>query len=346
MTLRPVRLGWAWLLGAIAVLAVAVVAGTTIGAVSLPPGRVLVELLDHLPFVDLDSGLTARQADIVWELRAPRVALGVLVGGMLAMAGSAYQGVFRNALADPYLLGASAGAGLGATIAIIGRAELEIGGFDAVPLAAFAGALAAVGLAYALAGVGGVRSTSVLVLAGVAVASFLAAIQTFLQQQDEETLREVYSWLLGQLGTTGWGDVRGIAPYAVVTGAVLVTQRRALDVLGVGDDEAAALGLDVRRTRLLAVGAASLATAAAVATSGLIGFVGIVVPHTIRLLAGHSYRVIVPLSLVLGGAFLCGADIVARVALRPAEIPIGVVTAAVGAPFFGLLLRARRMRVW
>ena len=345
---RPggVRLRPGWLVVAVATLGVAAVAGTVLGAVSVPAHRVLLEILDHVPGIDVDSGLDARQAAIVWELRLPRVTLALLVGGMLAVAGAAYQGVFRNPLADPYLLGASEGAGLGATAAVVTNATFRFGPFDALPLAAFVGALIAVALAYVLASVGGpMQSTAVLLLAGVAVAAFLSAIQTFLLQQNAESIRDVYSWLTGSLGTAGWGEVGTALPYAVITTIVLVAYRRPLDVLAVGDDEAAVLGLNVGRTRLIVVAAASLATAAAVSVSGLIGFVGIVVPHTVRLLAGSSYRVILPLSLLFGGAFLAGADLFARTVLSPAEIPIGVITAIVGAPFFAVVLRARKVRI-
>jgi iron complex transport system permease protein len=215
-----------------------------------------------------------------------------------------------------------------------------------VPLAAFVGAFGAVLLSYAISRVSdGGRSPAVLLLAGVAVAAFLTAIQTFLLQRNAESIREVYSWLLGRLSTSGWSEVAAVAPYAVVTILVLLVHRRTLDVLSVGDDEATTLGLDVTRTRLIIVGTASLATAAAVSASGLIGFVGIVVPHTVRLLAGSSYRVILPLSILFGGAFLVLADLLARTALAPSEIPIGVVTAVVGAPFFAFVLRSRRQAV-
>jgi iron complex transport system permease protein len=270
--------------------------------------------------------------------------LGGLVGATLASAGAAYQGVFRNPLADPYLLGAAAGAGLGATLAIAyGRPLL---GTAAIPLAAFVGALGGVALAYVLgysAGTG--RSTSALILAGVAVASFLTATQTYVMQKESDTLREVYSWILGQLGTAGWSDVRRLLPYAVVSGAVILLHRRLLDVLAVGEDEAGTLGVPAARVRLLVVAAASLGTAAAVSVSGLIGFVGIIVPHTIRLVSGASYRVVLPLSMVFGGAFLIGADLLARVVAAPAELPIGVITAFFGAPFFALVLRTSRRTV-
>ena len=339
---RPrVRLSWV----AVGVLAVGAsgLAGLTIGAVSMPSLRVLAEVVDHLPWIHVRSGLTAQQATIVWELRLPRVVLAMLVGGMLAMSGASFQGSFRNPLADPYLLGAAAGAGLGATIAVVSGivSDLDTGG--AIPLFAFAGALGAVFLAYALSSVGAVdRSPAVLLLAGVAVAAFLTALQTFLLQQHADSIRVVYTWMLGHLTTAGWHEVTSTLPYALAAGVVLLSQRRALDVLSVGDDEAAALGLDVRRSRFLIVVAAALATAAAVSVSGLIGFVGLVVPHTVRLVVGSSYRVILPLSILFGAAFLTLADIIARTVLAPSEIPIGVVTAVAGAPFFALLLRSRR----
>ncbi|MGB7859815.1 MAG: iron ABC transporter permease, partial [Acidimicrobiia bacterium] len=181
-----------------------------------------------------------------------------------------------------------------------------------------------------------------LILAGVAVAAFATAVQTFVLQRNAETLRQVYSWILGQLVTVGWSDVLGLLPYALAASAVLFVGRRLLDVLSIGDEEAGALGVNVVRFRWVVVIAATLATAAAVSVSGLIGFVGIIVPHTIRILFGTSYRVIVPLSLLYGASFLMAADIAARTLVAPAELPIGVVTAFFGAPFFVLVLRSMR----
>jgi iron complex transport system permease protein len=335
------------LLAGLAAVLVAAVAGLAVGPVSLPPDRVAAELLNLVPGVHLHSGLTEQQAAIVTQLRLPRVVLALLVGAMLALAGGCYQGVFRNPLADPYLLGAAAGAGLGATTAIILRGAVggdETSGLPVtVPLAAFVGALVAVGAAYVIgAAGGGERGPATLILAGVAVASFCAAIQTYLLQRNVETIREVYSWILGRLATNGWHDVLLLLPYAVVTAVVVLAHGRELDVLSVGDDEASGLGLHPRRSRYLLLGVASLGTAAAVAVSGLIGFVGLVVPHIVRLLAGTSYRAVLPLAMLFGGAFLTVADLVARTAAAPAEIPIGVITAFFGAPFFVLVLRVSR----
>jgi iron complex transport system permease protein len=202
------------------------------------------------------------------------------------------------------------------------------------------GALAAVALTYALGATAGGRSASTLLLAGIAVANFFTALQTYVQQRNVETIREVFSWILGRLTTAGWRDVAVLTPYVVVSSAVLLSYRRVLDVMAVGDDEAAALGIDVRRARIIVILAASFGTAAAVAASGLIGFVGVIVPHTVRLLVGRSYRVILPLSLLFGGAFLVLADLLARMIARPAELPIGVITAFFGAPFFLVALRS------
>jgi iron complex transport system permease protein len=251
--------------------------------------------------------------------------------------------VFRNPLADPYLLGVAAGAGLGATTAIA-YGHVGTSG-QIVPVAAFAGATVAVVCAYALGrSVGAARTTGALVLAGVTVAAFMTAIQTFVQQQRTDTLRDVYSWLLGGFSTSTWSDVGVAAPYIVVSSIVLVLHRRILDVLSLGDEEAASLGIDVGRVRLLVVAAATAGTAAAVSVSGLIGFVGIIVPHTIRLLVSTSYRAVLPLSLAVGAGFLVLTDVLSRTVLSPQELPIGVITAFFGAPFFALVLRGSRSK--
>jgi iron complex transport system permease protein len=334
--LRPARLGRWWLVGGVAAVVVVAIAGVVVGPVFISPAAAVGHLLGF------STGLSPTEVAIIDQIRLPRVVLGLLVGGTLALSGAGYQGVFRNPLADPYLLGAAAGAGLAVTLSIIGRAD-GASTLGSAPLAAFLGALGAVGLTYALGVAGGGRaSTSSLILSGVAVGSFLTAVQTFVQQRNQDTIRQVYSWILGRLSTAGWHDVLLLLPYALVSWAVLLTQRRVLDVLAVGDDEAATLGINVRRTRLVVIVAASLGTAAAVSVSGLIGFVGIIVPHAVRLLAGRSHRVVLPLSVLFGGAFLCASDLVARTIATPDEIPIGVITAFFGAPFFVLILRHSR----
>ncbi|HJR96290.1 MAG TPA: iron ABC transporter permease [Actinomycetota bacterium] len=328
------------IVAAVGIVMLASLAGLLVGPVSLDAAGVMHELFGWLPLVGGD-GLDDQQATILWQLRAPRVALACVVGACLSVSGAAYQGAFRNPLADPYLLGAAAGAGLGATIALVtGAGGSLVAGTPLLPIASFVGALAGVGIAYAVGGAMAGRSTTTgLVLAGVAVASFLTAVQTFVQQRNSETLREVYTWILGRLATAGWGDVVLILPYAVLSVAVLLLHGRVLDAMGLGDDEAGSLGLRPSRVRLAVIVAASLATAAAVAVAGLIGFVGIVVPHAVRLVVGASNRWIVPLSALCGAAFLVLADLAARTVVAPGELPIGVVTAVIGAPFFAVLLR-------
>ena len=207
------RLGGRWLSAGIASVLVAAVIGVATGPVPIPIWQVVLELADRLPLIDIDSSLSPADRAIVWDLRAPRVALGLLVGALLAGSGAAYQGVFRNPLADPYLLGIAAGAGLGATIAIVTRLRDAVGFMDPVPLAAFVGALLAVAAAGTLSTRrGSTGSSATLILAGVAVANFFTAIQTFIQQQNSETLQQVFAWILGRLSTAGWGEVRLLAP--------------------------------------------------------------------------------------------------------------------------------------
>ncbi|NRQ40448.1 iron ABC transporter permease [Nonomuraea sp. NN258] len=336
--MRPSRARPVWVAGALVVLACSMIAGLLGGSADISPWQVVVQAADWLPFVTADSGLTALEQGLLWELRLPRVLMGAVVGGLLAMAGAGYQGVFRNPLADPYLLGAAAGAGLTTTIVIV-LLPVPAGG---IPVAAFAGAVGGVFLAYVLGNTAGpAGGTTTLVLAGVAVTSFLTAIQTFVQQFKLEELAKIYSWILGDLGG-GWEPLWLVLPYAAVSSALLLVHGRMLDVLSVGDEEAGSLGVRAARVRFTVLLAASLATAAAVAVSGLIGFVGIVVPHVVRRLAGGSYRIVLPLSLLGGAAFLVLADLVARTVLAPAELAVGVVTMFVGAPFFVAVLRMTR----
>jgi iron complex transport system permease protein len=334
---RPVLL-------ASAVLLAAILIGVAVGPAGLSLSQVAAALVDHLPWHPR-LAVSPLDSAIVWQLRLPRVLLGVLVGAMLAGGGAAYQGIFRNPLADPYLLGVAAGGGLGATIVVVS------GGSQALlPPAAFAGASGAVALTYVLGSSAGrsgdvpvTRSgTGSILLAGIAVAAMLTAFQTYLQQQHSQTLQTVYSWILGGLSAATWSQIWLVLPYIAVSAIALVAHRRLLDVLRVGETEAASLGVNVARVRLLVVMAATLGVSAAVAVSGLIGFVGIIVPHAIRLTAGPSYRVLLPVSMIGGAAFLVLADVAARTVQAPAEVPIGVITALAGAPFFLFVLRSRR----
>lgn len=331
---------------AAAVGVVALVAATALsvsqGAAGLPVPMVVRTLLDAVPGVSLDSTLTGAEEQVLWQIRLPRTVLGVLVGAALSMAGAAYQGVFRNPLADPYLLGVSAGAGVGAVLALGFAPDVALGPFQAVPLAAFAGALLAV-LAATLIARGSFADPATLLLSGVAVAALFSSTQTYLLAQlDATRSRAVLSWMFGRLATDGWSPVASVLPYLIVSVAVLLGCGRRLDVMRLGDEEARSLGVNAARVRMVVIAAATLMTAAAVAASGLIGFVGLVIPHIVRLLASHSYRALLPLAGLAGGAFLLFVDVGARTIVAPAELPIGVITAFVGAPFFAYLLWRRR----
>jgi iron complex transport system permease protein len=311
------------LLGASAFLAVSLLCGLLVGPVHVGIGAIAQSAASHVPLLGIHSHLSPTDSAVVWQLRAPRVVLGALVGGMLALAGGSYQGAFRK-VAIAYANGATAS-------------------YDLIPLAAAAGGALGVASAYALgASAGGGRSPATLILAGVTTTCFFTAVQTFVLQQHSQSLQEVYSWILGRLDVSGWHEVALVAPYVAVSAVVILLHRRMLDVLSVGDEEAATLGVNVRRTRLAIVAAATVGTAAVVAVSGLIGFVGIIVPHAIRLALGASYRTILPLAVLVGAGFLVLCDVLARTAMSPAELPIGVVTAFFGAPFFAVILRTSR----
>ncbi len=321
---------------AAAFVVAATLVSALVGAADLNPLATVTALADQLPFVHLPSSLSPLDRAVLFDIRLPRIVVGLMVGALLSVAGAGYQGVFRNPLVDSGTLGASAGAGLGATLAIVYLGRI---GPDAVPVAAFIGSLAGVAVAY-LAGAASGIGTATLLLAGVAVSLFLAALQTYFLQRSAQDLQQVYSWLLGSLSGASWSQAAEIAPYAAVSVVIVLLHGRHLDVLSVGDEEATALGLHPGRVRLLVVAACALAAASAVAVSGLIGFVGIVVPHVVRRLAGSSYRRVLPLSLLIGAGFLVLADTLARTVVSPAELPIGVVTALVGSPVFVWILRS------
>lgn len=277
-------------------------------------------------------------SSIVWDLRAPRAVLGFLVGGSLAVAGAGLQALLRNPLADPFLLGLAGGAGLGAVAAI----ALDLSGPWALPLAAFAGALLALVLVYrmGLVGGGGALDPRIVLLGGVAVGAFAAAVTTAIVSLAQATeLRNAFLWLWGGLSGASWDTVWILALYTPVPLAVIATAARALDVLALGEEPARYLGADVEAVKRRVYVAASLLTAAAVAVSGVIGFVGLIMPHIGRLLWGHRHRALLPAAYLGGGTLLVFADTLARTAVAPRELPVGVVTALIGVPLFVLLLR-------
>lgn len=313
------------LLGGVAVL---------IGAIALSIGAV------PLPIAEVVRGLTdpsGPAGSIIWNLRMPRIALAFLVGGGLSVSGAALQALVRNPLAEPYLLGISGGAGLGAVAAI----ALGLSGLFAVPAAAFGGALASSAVVYWVATVQGARlEPRVLVLVGVVVSSFCGAITTaVLTMSEAAMLRNAFLWLLGGFGTASWVSVMVFSVYAVVPLAWLFGANRTLDLLSLGDESAEALGVRTEGAKALVFVTTALLTAASVAVSGMIGFVGLVAPHAIRGWLGPLHRQLLPAAFIAGGTLLVLADAVARTILRPAELPIGAVTALIGVPLFAVLLR-------
>jgi len=285
----------------------------------------------HIPVADLWS------SEILWDLRLPRAILGFLIGGALAVAGTGLQAVVRNPLADPYLLGLSGGAGLGAVLAI----ALRLPGPWALPLTAFAGALAAMALVYRMGLVGGsALDPRILILAGVAVGAFAAAITTaIVSLSDAAQLRNALLWLWGGLSSASWQTVLVVALYLPLPLVILFASARPLDLLALGEEPAAYLGADVARLKRRVYAAASLLTAVAVAVSGVIGFVGLMVPHLCRMVWGQHHRALLPAAFLGGGILLVVADTVARISVAPRELPVGIVTALIGVPVFAALLR-------
>ncbi len=328
-------------------LIVAIVLSAAIGAVSIPPLEVARMLIGKLPFVQISPTWLDTYETILFDIRLPRTLLILLAGAALSGSGAAYQGLFRNPLADPYIIGVASGAGLGAVIAMALHWPATLLGALVIPIAAFAGALITVGAVYSLARVGRAAPVATLILAGVAIGSFATAITTFLMLGSQAELRRAISWMLGGFAFGGWLPVVAIVPYILVGLILLSLMGRALNVLQFGDDQAQQLGLRVDRVKLIVVVAASLTTAAAVAFAGIIGFVGLAVPHVVRLLWGGDYRRLIPLSIIAGAALLLLADILARTIIAPQEVPLGVVTAMFGAPFFlWVLRRTKRQSFW
>ena len=316
-----------------------------LGTVRIPPLTVLEILVTRLPGVDITATWPDSWDTILWRLRLPRIVLAGIVGGSLAIAGATYQGLFRNPLAAPSLIGATAGAGLGATIVMVTWAPSAVFGVNILPAAAFAGAVAAVAVAYVVARNAGALPLTSLILAGVAVSALASAVTALLMIRSESELRPVLSWLLGGFISAQWKHAVLILPYLVPGAVVALYYGRVLNVLQLDEEHARQLGVNVETTKLLLIGAATLVTAAAVSFTGPIGFVGLIAPHAVRLAWGVDHRFLLPMAALVGAAFLILADLAARTVASPAELPVGVVTAFCGAPFFLYLLRRRQRAV-
>jgi iron complex transport system permease protein len=327
-------------------LLLAILLSIAIGSVFIPPvdlGRILIGWLKGAAFAEPLKTF----AFILTCIRLPRAALVLLTGAALGGSGAAYQGLFRNPLADPYLIGVASGAGLGAVLAMSIKWPYSFWGLMAVPAAAFIGALLTVFLVYALARVGKTVPTTNLILAGVAFSSFATALTSYLMLRSAGELHRAIAWLLGGASQAGWEPVLAMLPFLAFGLGILLLSGHALNLLQFGDEQAQQMGLPVTRVRTLILLAASLATAAAVSFSGIIGFIGLIVPHVMRLWFGADYRRLLPLSLISGAGALLLADVLARAVMAPQELPVGIVTALVGAPFFlWVLRRAKNQGYW
>ena len=329
-----------------ATLVVAVIIGVAVGTVAIPPRAVLELIASRLSELGMAAPYPDKFAIILFEIRLPRVALMAITGASLAAAGATYQGLFRNPLADPYLVGVAAGAGLGATLVISSPFSNSLLGLQAVPLGAFLGGIVTVGFVTIAARVGRTTPITTVLLAGVAIGSFASAFTTFWMLRSPDGLWRAFNWMLGGHVGGGWKPAQIILIYLIVGFLVLQLNARSLNVLQLGEEQAQQLGIRVEHLKLVLLGAATLMTAAAVAFGGLIGFVGLVVPHIMRMLGGPDYRRLIPLSILGGAAFLIMCDLLARTIIAPQEVPVGVITALTGTPFFIFLLRRLKQSVF
>jgi iron complex transport system permease protein len=329
--------------GMILFLGAIILAVSAIGSTEISFSTISQILLGKLPFMNIDSTWTASTEIIVLDIRLPRIMLAGLVGAALAVAGTTYQGLFRNPLADPYLIGVAQGAGLGAIIGFLLPQSLPVA---IVPLLAFIGAIAAVAIVYFIARVGKTLPVTTLILAGVALGAFLAAITSHLMIVSGDRLHDIVSWLLGTFSMTSWWQVTMVLPYIVIGTIVIWLYARPLNVMQLDEDQAQQLGINVEKVKLILLAAATLITAAAVCFCGIIGFVGIIIPHAMRLIWGPDHRFLLPLATFAGASFLILADTVARTMMAPTEMPVGVITAFVGAPFFLYLLRRKKKAIF
>lgn len=328
-------------------LLVSIVLALGIGAVRIPLSETIQILVQSIPirgqlFSPLAVDIISSHRDIIIKLRLPRILLAVLVGSSLSVSGATFQGLFKNPMADPHIIGVSAGAALGGVTALALVPRLRYLGLSAVPLFAFTGALLTVVLVYSLARIGERAPVMSLLLAGIAVSSILQALVSLITYFSDGELQKIVFWMMGGLSGRGWEYLFLALPYTLVSMAVIRVFARDLNAFLLGEEPALHLGIEVEAVKRYLLWAASMLTAAAVATSGLIGFVGLVVPHVVRLLLGPDHRTLLPAAALTGGIFLVWVDILARTALAPLELPLGLLTSLVGGPFFIYLLRKRK----
>jgi len=328
--------------GLFMLLVAVVILATAIGSVNIPFLTTSNILISKLPLIESTPNWTGALETIVLEIRLPRVILAGLVGAALAIAGATYQGLFRNPLADPYLIGVAQGAALGAVIGFLLPPAWHSIGFGIIPLLAFCGALVSTATVYSLARVGKTLPVTTLILAGVALGALLASIVSYLDITSGEKMHGIMFWLMGSFSLSQWSETIIVLPYVLLGVIIILLYARPLNLMQLDEEQAQQLGVNIERLKLTLLTAATLITAAAVSFVGIIGFVGIIVPHAVRLIWGADHRFLLPLSVLTGAVFLILADLVARTVMAPTEIPIGVITAICGAPFFLYLLRRRK----
>ncbi|MGD1118697.1 MAG: iron chelate uptake ABC transporter family permease subunit [Dehalococcoidales bacterium] len=334
------------LIGMVIGLIVVIVIAVSIGSVKIAPFTTLKILLDKLPLVHIHQTWPAAAGTIIWDIRLPRVILAGLVGAALATAGATYQGLFRNPLADPYLIGVAQGASVGAIIGFLLPTAWNVAGFGLIPLLAFLGAILATVIVYLLARVGKTLPVTTLILSGVALSTLLSSVASYLIISSGNKMHGIIFWLMGSFSMSKWSDVGTVLPYIVVGTGVIIVFARLLNVMQLDEEQAQQLGVNVEKFKILLLAAATLITAAAVSFVGTIGFVGIIIPHTVRLIWGADHRYLLPLAVLTGAVFMILTDLVSRTILAPTEIPIGVITAVFGAPFFLYLLRRRKKAIF
>ena len=334
------------LLGLTVLLIVVLGLATSIGSVHIPLKTTFSVLLDWLPFVDITQTWQNAIATVILDIRLPRVILAGLVGAALATAGATYQGLFRNPLADPYLIGVAQGASLGAVVGFLLPITWQGFGLTVIPLFSFIGALLSTTTVYLLARVGKTLPVTTLILAGVALGALLGSIVSYLIISSGEEMHGIIFWMMGSFSLSQWSEIRIVLPYVAVGTAVIIIFARLLNVMQLDEEQAQQLGVNVERLKIILLAAATLITAASVAFVGTIGFVGIIIPHAVRLIWGADHRFLLPLSVLTAAIFMILTDLLARTVMAPTEIPIGVITAICGAPFFLYLLRRRKKAIF
>jgi len=327
------------------VLVLVFIFSLNIGFSHIPFENILKILAKNIPIlgdlVDV-SGISEVQESIIIHIRMPRVLGGALVGVALAAAGVAYQGIFRNPMADPYTIGAMGGASFGAAVAIVLGIGVALLGVNTVPIFAFVGALGAVFLVYAISREGSRVPVTTLLLSGLTVTIFFNALVTYLKLIAGDKLHALTFWIMGGFTYTNWTDVTSIFPFIIIGTAVIYLYARDLNILVLGEEQAQHLGVELEKVKKILLASGALMTAAAVSISGLIGFVGLIIPHLTRILIGPDHRILLPTSAIMGASFMMICDALARVIIAPSELPVGVITAVSGGPFFIYLLRRKR----